>query len=57
MHMFYKSPGRVLQYLQGINTGPLWKQIVASGQYRLLGPLLQTLDTLLNRVIMKTPIY
>jgi hypothetical protein len=43
MHMFYKSPGRVLQDLRGINTGPLWKKIVASGQYRLL--LLQTLDT------------
>ena len=43
MHMFYNSPVMVLQDLRGINTGPLWKKIVASGQYRLL--LLQTLDT------------
>ena len=24
--MFYKSPGRALQDLRGINTGPLWKK-------------------------------
>ena len=26
--MFYKSTGRALHDLRGINTGPLWKKVV-----------------------------
>ena len=33
MHMLYKSPGRALQGLRGINTGPLWKKVVHYEKY------------------------